>query len=332
MTLVRLAKTPWIRSRAELHALNGVAAAPHRVLRAAAGPWVAPTLSDRLPASRGLMALVRALNGRLVVANPCAAAVLPLAVRELARAVLRHALDAAGAPTPAPDPADDTPRHLSRDARLSADRRRLVALFARLPADCVAALDRASWGAAALYEPSMLDVHLSDAGTAPAAPAPLPIAAPLRYRLALIVGRGNPPESWDALDAAAIAATPVPWPAGPLGGRLPWFHTRLLVPDALVTRRMDQATLARWAARTGRGGPATRDDYWFADSWDRFREPGRLVGHVTPADIARSRRAHGSSGSAATALTPAVERGVCVPPGYCLVDCVGTLDVAVVPA
>jgi hypothetical protein len=36
--------------------------------------------------------------------------------------------------------------------------------------------------------------------------------------------------------------------------------------------------------------------------------------------------------SALSALTPAAEQGICVPPGYALVDCVGTLELAVVRA
>jgi hypothetical protein len=113
---------------------------------------------------------------------------------------------------------------------------------------------------------------------------------------------------------------------------MPWFVRRVLVSDAVVARAMDPSTLARWAALTGRAGSAAGDMYWFAETWERFREPGRRVGHVTPADVARSRRPTARVTLAGAEYAPAAERGVPVPPGYCLVDCAGALEIAVVAA
>ena len=63
-------------------------------------------------------------------------------------------------------------------------------------------------------------------------------------------------------------------------------------------------------------------------SWQRFCEPGRQVGYLSPAFVARSRRVGGAMPAAR--LDAVVERGTCVPPGYCLVDCVGALELSVV--
>jgi len=87
---------------------------------------------------------------------------------------------------------------------------------------------------------------------------------------------------------------------------------------------MDARSRQRWAAFTGRAG--ARDAYWFPDSWGRFLERGRVLGYVSAASVGRSmpsrRRADAPFGGA---LDATVERGMCVPPGYALVDCVGTL-------
>jgi hypothetical protein len=162
-----------------------------------------------------------------------------------------------------------------------------------------------------------------------------------RYRLALVVGRGTPVEDWAAIDTAAAAAPAAAWPFGE--EPLPWFFVRVLVADAAVAATMDASTLAHWAGLTGRAGPASRDTYWFAESWERFGEPDRRAGHITPAAVARSRRRRlplpepsafqdATYGNAAQALNPLTEQGVTVPPGYCLIDCAGTLELAVVRA
>jgi len=86
----RLAATPILRTRADLRAVTRLARAPHRVLRALAGPWLVPPLAERLPVPPALRARVRALAGRLIVTNPCAAARLPRAVGALATDVPRR--------------------------------------------------------------------------------------------------------------------------------------------------------------------------------------------------------------------------------------------------
>ena len=334
MRSTRIAATPWLRSRAELRAVGSLAGAPHRVLRTLTGPWIIPPLSPRLPHAPALGGLLRALGGRMIIANPNVAARLPREVAPFAAAVLAARLEgslgaegaAATTLTPTSTPGGDV-----RDA---AERRRIAAFLGRLPDDVREALLRersVRWVAAALLEPATLDVHLSDAGGgAPTAPARF-VAYP-RYRLLLAAGAGEPPE-WDALEAEGRRAHAVSWPpAREPQEAQPWFQTSLLVPDALAADDMDDTALGHWGAVTGRAGPSSRDRYWFADSWERFREPGRLVGHVTPQLVGRSRRLGRPSGEfeigGALALTPDFERGTSVPPGYCLLDCVGTLEIA----
>lgn len=341
MSLARIAATAWLRSPADLHAVSVLVGAPHRVLGAVAGPSLVPELTGRLPTPAPLAALLRGLSGRLIVTNPCAAARLPRVVGTLARAALRRALAGDDGHEPTTYSVAATARTRLHDARDAADARRLRALLAELPEPVRDGLapGGAAWAAAALYEPTTLDVRFVDLPGAPSEPEPHPLVALPRYRLGLVVGAGPLPgaEGWTAVDEAARAAPAVRWP--PAAEPVPWFVVRMLVPDTVAARGMDPATLARWGALTGRAGPATPDRYWFAASWERFREPGRLVGCVTPAEIARSRRARpspppGASGLAPTladhALHPGVERGVCVPPGYCLVDCVGELEIGVV--
>ncbi len=117
----------------------------------------------------------------------------------------------------------------------------------------------------------------------------------------------------------------------------------LLVPDPWLVEHADAATLAHWARLTGRSGAPDR--YWFPETWDRFLEPGRRVGWLTASDVWRPRRGRLASAARTEAddvsdalaprrppltLTPDLERGVGVPPGYALVQCVGLLSVAVV--
>jgi hypothetical protein len=336
MRLIRVTQTPWIRSSRDRGALTPVAERPQRILAALARASIAPVLSGRLPVPPALGAVVRALGGRLVVTNPVAVARLPQSVGLLARDALGSALR-----TSTDDMAEPLPSLLPRAAAAVPGLRmlsggadhRLAALLARLPAESRAALaPGATWVAAALYEPDALDVELPQDGPTPIAPEPLPLVARSRYRLVLAAGRGTAPTSWHAIDEAGLAAPATAWPPGSEGQ--PWFVVRLLIADALVSAGMDATTLARWAALTGRAGPGSRDLYWHVDSWERFREPGRLVGHVTPQVIGQSRRTRrvGTSDAFGLALTPDTERGVGVPPGYCLVDCAGLLDVAVLAA
>lgn len=349
MPLARLAATPMLPTPLAPATLarevDRLVGAPHRMLARTAGPSLSPALTERVPSPSALLALVRALTGRLIVSNPCAVVRLPWAAGAIARAALAQALRPAGrageaggeAGGEAPDAGAANGR--PADARAAADRRRLDALRARLPDAAAALAPGAAWAAAALYEPTTLTVRLAAPGTEPPEPEPVPAEAWLAYRLALVVGREGPPDeaAWARADAAVAAAPAVAWPPGP-HGPTPWFARRVLVPDAQAAAHMDDATLARWANVTGRSGGARRDRYWFAESWERFCEPGRQVGYVSPALVARSWRPARVTVAATpwggavpvSPLTPEAERGTCVPPGYCLLDCIGTLDVSVV--
>src|SRR5687767_1380437 len=221
--LTRLAATPPLRADTPpvgiARALADLLGAPHRALAHAAGPWLAPPLSPRLVAPPALLALVRALSGRMIVTNPTAVVRLPLAAGLLARAVLRRALAPPADPPPVerPESVED-----ARDVRVGAERRRVEALAARLP-DAAAAMAPGARGATViLYEPTTLTVQLAREGAAPREPEPLSAHAVLRYRLALVVGRGDDPPSEAAIDAAAAAAPATPWPPGPRAGT-PWF-------------------------------------------------------------------------------------------------------------
>jgi hypothetical protein len=157
------------------------------------------------------------------------------------------------------------------------------------------------------------------------------------------------------MDRLAVAAPAAAWPprrAGQGGApeqqggaSRPWFVTRLLVPDAWLSTHADPETLAHWARLTGRSGQTDR--YWFPDTWDRFLEQGRRVGWLTANDVWRRRRGRLPSAAPSArdeadaddpashrprgmTLTPDLERGVGVPPGYALVQCIGTLEVSVV--
>ena len=334
---------------ADLRAVAALAGTPHRVLAPLTTPSLVAQLTTRLATPAPLAELLGALGGRFVVTNPCATARLPGPIGPLVRSALRRVLFEDGAAERLGDPSFLGPRGLTLgDARDAADARRLRALLAALDGGARTALapGRAAWTAVALYEPRTLAVSIPDLPAAPTAPSPRPIAATPRYRLVLVVGRGAHPTDWAALDEAACAATAAAWPFGE--EPLPWFVVRVLVSDATAAAGMDASSLAQWAALTGRAGPTSRDRYWFPETWERFREPQRSVGHVTPAVVARSRRGTTSGppthasyegdpyaeavGNAAYALNPAAERGVTVPPGYCLVDCAGTLEVAVVTA
>ena len=219
--------------------------------------------------------------------------------------------------------------------------------------------ETATWVALALYESASPVVRLAAARPAESATeGRVAVAsAEIDYRLVIAVGSGTP-TTWDALDAESIAASAVPWPSRRrqeqgreqetrTDRRPPWFSTPLLVPDRWFAAHADAETLAAWARLTGRSGEPDR--YWFPESWDRFLEPGRRVGWLTVADIWRPRPGRLPSGTGSSVdhdltdeqgfalvrkppptLTPVLERGVGLPPGYALVQCIGRLSVAIV--
>lgn len=208
--------------------------------------------------------------------------------------------------------------------------------------------------ALALYESATPTVWL-DPSDSPDARSPNAVATiGIDYRL-LIAAGSRTPRDWQSLDAVALTAPAAAWPPRRPRQRtageeqqqeqIPaWFVVPLLVPDPWLAEHADAATLAHWARLTGRSGAPDR--YWFPETWDRFLEPGRRVGWLTASDVWRPRR--GRLASAASperdevsgarlaprrrplTLTPDLERGVGVPPGYALVHCVGLLSVAVV--
>ena len=346
--LVRVAVTPWARDARALRRASARLAAPIRVLAHEGLAGLTPVLDPRLPAPHALTQLLRALTGRLVVRNPTGVTRLPGAAMRVFESLARHALGLV-APAPVPVAGEGFSVTASRavgDARDAADRQRATRVLLALGDEArrAAAPTPGVRVCAVLHQAFDVPVRFADASTG-SAPEPMGtppgIDAALHYRLTLLVDRraaaSAPDESPDAtLDAAAAGAGAMPWPPAP-AVPLSWFAARLLVPDVVATRGMDGATLARWAALTGRGGDRA-DSYWCADAWARFCEQDRLVGFVTPADVGASRRsrqvAQGASGGAfggraALPFTPDVERGVWVPPGYCLLNCQASLAVAV---
>ena len=248
------------------------------------------------------------------------------------------------------------------DARATYERLRVGALLSALPSSTRERLaEGVHWAMVALYESTTPTVRFttSPGSDASSGPPNVVAVAEIGYRVAITAGTTVPdvasPNDREAMDRLAIAAPAAAWPLPrrpwPGGGQeqlgdasRPWFVTRLLVPDPWLSTYVDPETLARWARLTGRSGETDR--YWFPASWDRFLEPGRRVGWLTANDVWRHRR--GRLPSAATSvrdeaaaddlasyrsggmtLTPDLERGVGVPPGYALVQCVGTLEVSV---
>jgi hypothetical protein len=210
-----------------------------------------------------------------------------------------------------------------------------------------------SWVALALYESATPTVLLDPFAGSEAGSRRVVATNDVEYRLVLAAG-SKPFGDWHSLDATAIAAQAVGWPPRPrrphtsgemnLREEPAWFVVPLLVPDPWLAEHADAATLAHWARLTGRSGAPDR--YWFPETWDRFLEPGRRIGWLTASDVWRPRRGRLASATSTDAapgwgdapgqihpvspLTPDLERGVGVPPGYALVQCVGRLAVGVV--
>lgn len=121
----------------------------------------------------------------------------------------------------------------------------------------------------------------------------------------------------------------------------PWFDLPVLIPDADALRLMAPETQLLYRSITGRAGPASRDRYWYADSWERFHEPGRVAGCIQPAAVEYAAAVESGSPEAAlpevgddlflygaagsgersrwTDYSSTTHRRLFVPPGYCLV-------------
>jgi hypothetical protein len=120
-----------------------------------------------------------------------------------------------------------------------------------------------------------------------------------------------------------------------------WFRIGLCMPDHDVLERMspDTAHFYRWI--TGRLGGGSKDEYWHLDAWDQYTEAGRIGGVVVPEFLRLPPRAAkrapveesspfqpvGYGASVWAPLTPSVERGVLIPPGFCFVDFEATVSI-----
>jgi hypothetical protein len=327
---------------------------------------VSHALSSRIIAPVRLQTLVARLRGRLSVVNPTRATRLPSGLGAAVTGLVRSGFDGrmltsfdrwepVGLRPEAQAPA---PVRRMMDSRTLFEMRMASELLARFtPSERERSSGGWSWAAIALYESApVVRLNRERSGSPSAGPPNAAGVATVAYRLLIVRGRGQPGE-WAAIDAAAAVAPAVSWPirrrprrasedASAGAPPIAWFVVPLLVPDPWFCAHADAETLAHWARLTGRAG--TKDRYWFPETWDRFLEPGRRVGWLTANDVWRPRR--GTLGSSARAradvddwdegaasagvgasltLTPDLERGVGVPPGYALVECVGTLSISI---
>jgi len=320
---------------------------------------VAHALSSRVPASAHLHALVSALRGRLAVANHPRAVRLPNGLATAVRALVGVGLDESvfigtaaetpGGHSPAPARGLLEPE---RDPHAAFARRMVQGLLTTFPSAVRHELSRGvRWAALALYESATPTIRLDPSATLDTDSHRVLATIDVDYHVVIAAGSDTALD-WQALDATAVAASATAWPPHPRRPRRAsgrdehpaWFVVQLLVPDPWLAEHADAATLAHWARLTGRGGAPDR--YWFPETWDRFLEPGRRIGCLTASDVWRPRRGRLASASGTNAaaesgagpvprhppstLTPDLERGVGVPPGYALVQCEGRLSVAVI--
>ncbi len=339
----RVAHTEWLAGdagdhRRALAQATRFARRTYRLPAFVAESYARHALSPELPAPAALVRLVSALTGRLTVATHAPAATLAREDVALVRGLVRAAF--VGLPA-APWPA--APRGAT--AAWPADGR--AAYEATLAHGWLAAHDaagtfpvgRAGRVAVALYEGPLRVSAAGGGGTGGAREGGSygrpRFAAEVPYCLTVLAGADGGVPSAVAIDATAAAAfggarAGGAWPL--VAPRERWFVGPTLLPDDVAVRGMSAETRARWAELTGRMGRADR--YWYPETWARFLEPGRRVGYVGAAEVERSRQGAVDvsnvpaatwpvAGSLGTAFGPAVERGVCAPPGYCLVQCTG---------
>jgi hypothetical protein len=212
---------------------------------------------------------------------------------------------------------------------------------------------RHDWLAAALYEPASTTIR-HRARVAPHASGVarrVRFVADVAYRLVIVAGRGEP------ADVAGLGPGEGAARADAAGsGGWPWLRVTLYTPDDDALRQMDADAALVYKRATGRMGPGSLDSYWHLETWERFRERGRLVGHVAPGLVdhvrvgeavdgwEESARASaepsyddfllGTAGGYSTSrwrnLTPSFDRRSFVPPGYCLVEYRCRVELAVV--
>jgi hypothetical protein len=316
-----------------------------RRLPAFAATYHVHRASPRAAQSRALVRTLRALHGKLVVLNQGRVACLPTSVASAVRGLVRGraagagvAGDALGAPVGG----DALGAPVGGDSRARTDARRARELLAALP-DAAAMLgDGSAVRAVALYEPSSITIHRW-AGARAATGVEEGFAADVPYRLVLAVGdgpddRADPAQvrAWldDPATRRSLVDAPV-WTWARAGDPLPWFVADLLLPDDDALRQMTDVAAAAYTHATGRQGGGAIDRYWHLPAWERFEERGRVVGYVTPNDVTGlgARVAGGPPAHAParrlTHLTPSHDHARLLPPGYCLVRCVGTLELSV---
>lgn len=172
-------------------------------------------------------------------------------------------------------------------------------------------------------------------------------AADLRYRLTFALDappglndKGDDEGDDRGAGPRARAADPFRVEECRVWSPIPWFELSVLVPDADSLSMMAPETRHLYRSVTGRCGSASHDRYWHVESWERFHEPGRMVGCIQPAAVeyAVARESGpripppqpedegGFLHSASTgerslwgAYSPAAQRRLFVPPGYCLI-------------
>jgi hypothetical protein len=279
--------------------------------------------SSRAPQSTSLLRTLRALHGKLVVVNQGRRARLPFGVASAVRAIVRdgpRVMDAAS---------QGTVVGIGVDTRAHAETRRARELLAEYPHGAATLRAAPHRHAVALYGPSGVRVRRSAGVTNNVAES---FVADVPYRLAIFVGAregAGPRESLGASDVARSVADAPAWTWRRSGAPAAWFVADVLLPDDDALRQMTADAAMAYARATGRQGAGSVDRYWHLPAWERFEEPGRVVGYVTPDAVASGAGSVLGTAAPASRLTPTHDRAALVPPGYCLVRCVGTLEVAV---
>jgi hypothetical protein len=324
-----VAATPWLTATSS-GALRSFLRAPYRLPSWVPEHCARHALSPLLPPVDRLGELVRALHGRLFVVNHRLMAAIGQGEAARARALVAYAL-AAHAPGKAPAPwttaSDRGSGVWPTDSRAAQARMLAREWLARHGGD-------SGWGGAraaavALYEgPAAVTTHArAEVDWGAGLPAAAQVRTVVPYRLVVVVAHTAEAVAHPLTDASAAAQATVAErltssAVGDAEARA-WFAGRVLLPETMAVAGMDAAARHRWASVTGRGGG--QDVYWFPESWARFLEPGRTVGAVTAAQVGRPAPSRRAADTTEPTFDPGVDRGLCVPPGYALVECLGTL-------
>jgi hypothetical protein len=323
--------------------LAAVLRAAHRLPTWAPAVSTRHTLSPRLPHGGQLAALLTALHGRIVVVNQPPSALVPADTAALVRGLVGTVLFGLPA-SPWPAAARGASAHWPASSQTAHEQvlahgwytRQGAARRAPAPAVAVVLCEgparvslHVGGGSGDQHGP---DVRAAFTVQRAARSLRIPqIVVTSAYQLVVVSAPASGPAA--APDVCALAAGPPP----ANGEAVLWCARTVLAPDAAVVDGMDAPSRAAWASLTGRAGAP--DAYWHPASWARFLDGGRGVGHVSAADVGRSMPSGPPTGAASDAFAASrpsfsarIERGVPVPPGYALVDCVGTLGVVVAHA